>query len=274
MAERLKGKVAVITGAASGIGGGTARRFAAEGAKVVVADMQVEAGEALATALGEALFVKTDVSSEDAVEAAIAAAVARFGRLDCLVNNAGFVGAVGPVAGTSTQAWRATLAVLLDGVFFGMKHAARVLIRQGQGGSILSTSSVAGLRGGFGAHGYTTAKHAVIGLTRSVASELAPHGIRVNAVCPGGVISALSTNLVGDEKEAIRMLAETSPMRAATFPEDIANAFVYLASDEARLITGQTLVVDAGVTMAPEVVMFHTMEPAFMGPASLLDRVQ
>lgn len=277
MSGRLDGKVAVITGAASGIGEATARRFVEEGARLVVADVQDEAGEALAKSLGDAVFVHTDVMSEAAVAGAIAMAVERFGRLDCMVNNAGFVGGIGSIKEYPADNWRATLAVLLDGVFYGCKHAARAIAQHGQGGSILTTSSVAGLRGGFGAHAYTTAKHAVIGLTRSIASELAPEQIRANAVAPGGVLSALTTALVGSEVDAEtldRMAAEASPMKVATYPREIANAFVYLASDEAAQVTGQVIAVDAGATMAPEIPMFHTSPVAFMGPQSVLAAVQ
>lgn len=267
MGDRLKGKVAVITGAASGIGEGTARIFVAEGASVVVADMQLEKGEALARELGNASFIKTDVTSEDAVAAAIDHAIRRFGRFDCMVNNAGFVGGVGSIAEFNTEHWHSTLSALLDGVFYGVKHAARALIKQGQGGSILSTSSIAGLRGGYGAHAYATCKAAVIGLTRSAASELASQRIRVNAVAPGGVISALTLGLMGENPGNVdEMAAAYSPMKMPMYPDEIGQAFAYLASDHARQVTGQVIVVDAGALMAPEPAPFHSMPPAFLGP--------
>ena len=277
MSGRLDAKVAVITGAASGIGEATARRFAEEGARIIVADVQVDEGEALARSLGDAVFVHTDVMSEAAVAGAIATAVDRFGRLDCIVNNAGFVGGIGSIKETPADHWRATLAVLLDGVFYGCKHAAKAIALHGEGGTILTTTSVAGLRGGFGAHAYTTAKHAVIGLTRSIAAELAPEQIRANAVAPGGVLSALTTALVGSEIDAEtldRMAAEGSPMKVATYPREIANAFVYLASDESAHVTGQVITVDAGATMAPEIPSFHTSPVAFLGPQSVLSASQ
>jgi len=267
MGGRLSGKVAVVTGAASGIGEGTARVFVAEGASVVIADMQVERGEALAKELGAASFIKTDVTSEDAVAAAIDHASERFGRFDCMVNNAGFVGGVGPIGEFQSEHWHATLSVLLDGVFYGVKHAARALLKQGQGGSILSTSSIAGLRGGYGAHAYATCKAAVVGLTRSAASELAAHQIRVNAVAPGGVISALTLALIGENAGDIDALAASgSPMKMAMYPDDIGQAFAYLASDGARQVTGQVIVVDAGALTAPEPGPFHSMASGFMGP--------
>ncbi len=271
MSGRLDGKVAIVTGGASGIGEGIARLFAAEGARLVIADVQDEAGAALADELGAACFVRTDVSSEAAVAAAVDHAVAHFGRLDCMINNAGFIGAVGPIAETPYRHWQATMAVLVDGVFFGIKHAARVMKHQGEGGTILTTSSVAGLRGGFGAHAYTTAKHAVIGLTRSAAAELAPQRIRVNAVSPGNVLSALSLSLIGaDAETADRMAAEASPLGVALYPREIAPAFAYLASDESMHVTGQVITVDAGLTMAPEIPGFHKIAPAFLGPAAMV----
>lgn len=268
MGDRLEGKVAVITGAASGIGEGTARIFVAEGANVVLADMQVEKGEALARELGTASFIKTDVTSEDAIAASIAHAIQRFGRFDCMINNAGFVGGVGSISEFKTEHWHATLSVLLDGVFYGIKHAARALIKQGQGGAILSTSSIAGMRGGYGAHAYATCKAAVIGLTRSAASELSSKQIRVNAVAPGGVISALTLGLMGDvdASKIDEMAAAYSPMKLPMYPAEIGQAFAYLASDHARQVTGQVIVVDAGALMAPEPAPFHGMEPGFLGP--------
>ncbi len=274
MGGRLDGKVAVITGGASGIGEATARMFAAEGARLVIADMDESAGEALAHELGDAQFCKTDVMIEANVEAAIARATDTWGKLDCMVNNAGFVGAVGSIRETPHAHWSATLAVLLDGVFFGCKHAARAMQDSLTRGAILNTASVAGLRGGFGAHAYSTAKHAVIGLTRSVASELAPEGVRVNAVAPGAVVTPLIQNMTGMDDDTLRALAEkASPLGQAMYPKEIAGAFTYLASDDAAHVTGEVLTVDAGVMMAPEVADFHKADAAFLGPQSVLERV-
>jgi NAD(P)-dependent dehydrogenase (short-subunit alcohol dehydrogenase family) len=167
MGERLKGRVAVVTGGARGIGEGTVRRFVEEGASVIISDLQAEAGEALARELGAAArFIRTDVTREEDVAAAVDLAVREFGRLDCMINNAGIVGAIGSIKDTSVKAWDATIAVLLRGVFLGMKHAARVMIPQ-QSGSIVSLASTAGVMGGLGPHAYTAAKHAVVGLTKS-----------------------------------------------------------------------------------------------------------
>ena len=252
--RRLEGKVAVITGAASGIGAGTARRFVAEGAMVIVADMQVDAGEALVAELGDRTrFIATDVTNEADVAAAVDLAVAEFGRLDVMFNNAGIVGAVGRISETSAEAWDNTIAILLRGVFLGTKHAARVMRPQGSG-VILNTSSTAGILGGLGPHAYTAAKHGVIGLTKSVANELAPDGIRVNAISPGNTVTAMTAAVIAGDADNVETAAEriasTSPLGYAGFPEDIAAAAVFLASDEARYISGHTLVVDAGQTTA------------------------
>ncbi len=254
MTGRLEGKTALITGAASGIGAGTARLFVDEGANVVLADLQEEAGQKLLADLGpQARFAHCDVTVEDDVAAAVDLAVAEFGRLDVMFNNAGIVGAVGRIAETSVEAWDNTIAILLRGVFLGMKHASRVMVGQ-QGGVIISTSSTAGILGGLGPHAYTTAKHGVIGLTKSVANELAPDGIRVNAISPGNTATAMtaavSTGDADDVAGAAEYIAKGSPLGYAGFPSDIAAAALYLASDDARYVSGHTLVVDAGQTTA------------------------
>lgn len=274
MGARLDGKVAIVTGGASGIGEATARMFAAEGARLVIADMDGSAGETLAKELGDAFFCRTDVTLEDEVANVVAYAVDRYGRLDCMVNNAGIVGAIGSICDTPYNHWKATLAVLLDGVFFGCKHAARAMLASSTRGTILNTASVAGLRGGFGAHAYSTAKHAVIGLTRSVASELAPHGVRANAVAPGAVVTPLIEAITGADGDTLRGLAaQASPLGQATYPRDIAGAFTYLASDDATHVTGEVLTVDAGSMMAPEVADFHKAAATFLGPQGLLERI-
>jgi xanthoxin dehydrogenase len=250
MTGRLDGKVAVVTGGASGIGAGTVRRFLEEGARCVLADVQDEHGEELAKELGaDAFFVYADVSDEAQVANLVAQAVARFGRLDCMFNNAGILGVVGPIAQTAAGAWQRTMDVLLNSVFYGIKHAARVMMPQ-RSGTIINTTSTAGLRAGLGPHAYTTAKHAVVGLTQSVATELGRHQIRVNAIAPGATVSGITAYVsTGDASaldEASRRIARKVPLGRPGYPLDIANAALYLASDESSWTNGAVLVVDAG----------------------------
>jgi NAD(P)-dependent dehydrogenase (short-subunit alcohol dehydrogenase family) len=254
MTGRLEGRTAVITGAASGIGAGTARLFVEEGARVVVADMQVEAGRALVDELGEsARFAELNVLDESQVAAAVDLAVAEFGRLDIMFNNAGIVGAVGRISEMSVEAWDNTINILLRGVFLGVKHAARVMLPQNSG-VILNTASTAGVLGGLGPHAYTAAKHGVIGLTKSVANELAPNAIRVNAIAPGNTVTAMTASVTtgdaNDVEGTTARIASMSPLGYAGVPHDIAAAALYLASDDARYVSGHTLVVDAGQTTA------------------------
>jgi NAD(P)-dependent dehydrogenase (short-subunit alcohol dehydrogenase family) len=253
MSERLQGKVAAITGAASGIGEATARRFIAEGCKVVIGDIQADRGQSIADELGDnAVFQRCDVTREEDVAGLVDRAVSEFGKLDIMYNNAGIVGAVGPIDLTPEAEWSATLAILLNGVFFGMKHAARVMKPQNSG-SIISTTSTAGLHGGLGPHTYCAAKHAVVGLTKNVSAELCHWGIRVNAIAPAGVatpmVASLSSDEIYDLEPVKAMLAQTSTLknRAGT-AEDVANAALWLASDESGYTTMHTLTTDAGVT--------------------------
>ncbi len=276
MQHRFEGQVAMVTGAASGIGRGVAERLVAEGAQVVVADLQRDAGEAVAAALGSAArFVAVDVTDEAQVAAAVDLATAEFGRLDVMVANAGIVGVVGPIADTPTEAWHRTVAVLLDGVFYCMKHAARVMVPAGRG-AIVSTSSTAGILGGLGPHCYTACKHAVIGLTKSVASELAGHGIRVNAVAPGNTATTMTATVTVGDPHAIesteQAIAARSPLGISGTPADIAAAVAYLASDEARYVTGHTLVVDAGETALGGPGRFHSVASQLFGEAGRRER--
>jgi NAD(P)-dependent dehydrogenase (short-subunit alcohol dehydrogenase family) len=249
---RLDGKVAVVTGGASGIGAGTVARFIEEGARVVVADLQREAGEAVAAEYGDAaVFHPTNVLNESDIAGAVDLAVSSFGSLDVMFNNAGIVGATGSIAELSEESYDETVGILLKGVFFGMKHAARVMIPQGSG-VIVSTASTAGVVGGLGPHLYTAAKHGVIGMTKSVANELGPHGIRVNAVAPGNTVTAMTATIHGgdpdDESEVTEHIISRSLLGVAGLPVDVANAVLYLASEEGRYVTGHCLVVDAGQT--------------------------
>ena len=258
MPGRLNGQVAIITGGASGMGAATCRRFVEEGAKVVVADLQQDKGEALADELGpSAKFVLTDVGNEADIQAMVATALDAFGRLDCLFNNAGFGGVRGEIHETDMgDAYQRTVAGLLTGPILGMKHAAPIMKRQGNG-SIISTASVAGMRGGMGPHVYSALKAAVIGLTQSVAVELAEFHVRVNAICPGGIVTPIflggnrikagaNTTL----EETLRpAFAQMQPVPRAGEGFDIANAALFLASDESSFVTGHALVVDGGLTV-------------------------
>ncbi len=249
---QLQDKVAVITGGASGIGEATARLFVEEGARVLIADMQAERGAALAEELGEAAaFLPVEVRQEAEVKAAVDDAVARWGRLDCMFNNAGFGGALGPLEEIPADDFDLTFAVLVRGVFLGMKHAIPVMKAQGSG-CILNTGSIAGLMAGRGPNIYCAAKAAVIHLTRTTALEVADWQIRVNAICPGYIMTPLSANTVGRADpvldERYEEYAGQQPIPRPGLPEDIARMALFLAGDGAGFVTGQALTVDGGVT--------------------------
>ena len=245
----FEGKVYVVTGGASGIGEATTRALVSRGARVVIADLQQEPGEALVKELGDsAVFVKTDVTREEDIVAAVELAVERFGALDGMVNNAGVVGAVGSIMDTSVEAFDRTMSILSRAVFLGIKHAARAM-REQKSGAIVSLASTAGVMGGLGPHVYTMAKHGVVGITKSAAAELAPLGIRVNAVAPGGTVTPMTSALGdNDPDNTAAFIAEGSPLGIPCVAEDIANGIIFLLGDDARQMTGHTLVLDAGLT--------------------------
>jgi NAD(P)-dependent dehydrogenase (short-subunit alcohol dehydrogenase family) len=249
---RLDGKVAIITGAASGMGKAAARLFSSEGAHVVLADLNGPGGEAASQEASEAgqrcVFQRTDVSAEADIKALVARALSEFGRLDVMFNNAGIGGAVGPLETIEVDDWDRTQAVCLRGVFLGIKHSAAPMRAQG-GGSIVSTASIAGIDGYPNLHAYCAAKAGVVNLTRSASIEFAADRIRVNSIAPGGVSTPIIGGGANFNKAAIdAALVAAQPLPLAGQPEDIAEAALFLASDAARFITGHCLVVDGGAT--------------------------
>jgi xanthoxin dehydrogenase len=217
---RLSNKVAVITGGASGIGAASVQRFIDEGCRVVIGDIQRGPGEAFAARFGAAArFAVCDVTREEDVAALADLAVSEFGQLDIMFNNAGIVGAIGPIDTTPAAEWGASLDVLLNGVFYGMKHAARVMKPRGSG-SIISMASTAGLMGGLGPHAYAAAKHAVVGLTKNVAAELCRSGIRVNAIAAASMATPMVANVLTGDPGASRKPSECwlLPRRCAIVP--------------------------------------------------------
>ena len=256
----LDGKVAVITGATSGIGARTAEVFVAQGAKVVLAGRRKDRGEKLARKLGDAAsFIRTDVSIEADVAAMINYAVTRFGRLDCLMNNAGRGSQFVTIPEASLEEFDAVIAVHLRAVLAGMKYAARVMTPQGSG-SIINIASVNGFRAGLGGHYYAAAKAASIHLTRCAAMELGEKGIRVNSISPGmtatgafGKYGGMSHDEADDHPEyaeaAIRAVAPRwQPLHRVASADDIAQAALFLGSDASRMVTGHNLVVDGGIS--------------------------
>lgn len=255
--NRLDGKVAVVTGGASGIGAATVRLFVSEGAKVVIADLQDEVGAALAGELGaNVAAVRCNVAREADVANAISTAVDRWGRLDVLYNNAGFGGASGPLDETSVEDYDMTMDVLLKSVFLGIKHASPHMKAQ-RSGSIISTASVCAFEAGIGNQLYSVAKAGVVMLTKAAALELAEFDVRVNAVCPGYIATPLAAGRPISTAEPERVAAAVDRLRSSNMdvqplarsgePEDIANMVLFLASDESRWVTGQAMVVDGGL---------------------------
>jgi len=266
MAGRLEGKVAVITGACSGIGLGTVEVFLAEGARVVAADLQDEKGAMLEQRFaGRLAYAHCDVTREADIVAALARARDAFGGLDVLFNNAGAVPLVGGVEAMTAAGWDATFALLVRAPALGIHHAAP-LMRERGGGSIVNTASVAGLQAGWGPLAYSVAKAAVIHLSRCAAAELAAQNIRVNAICPGLIATSIFGNALGATREVSDQIAarvaengaKAQPVKKAGLPEDIGRAALYLACDESAFVTGAHFVVDGGITVGPR----HSWDPA------------
>jgi NAD(P)-dependent dehydrogenase (short-subunit alcohol dehydrogenase family) len=274
MAGRLDGKVAVITGGCSGIGLGTAELFVAEGAKVLVADVQDEKGQALEARLGGALvYAHCDVLQESDIAAALAKAKTVFGGLDILFNNAGLSDQMRTPAEIEVEAWDRIFALLVRAPALGIKHAAPLMAERGAG-AIVNTASVAALHVGYAPIGYSCAKAAVLHLTKVMAPQLATQKIRVNAVCPGLIPTPIFGASVGLPREAAEHVAAllrerapgVQPTPRAGAPADIAEAVLYLASDAASFVTGTHIVVDGGLTIAPR----HAWDPNVPNPIQAL----
>lgn len=240
---RFTGKVAAVTGAGSGIGAAAALRFAAEGAAVLVSDINLASATQIAAEIakagGRAVALRTDVASESDVAALVDRAVAEFGRLDVMVNNAGIGGLETSVDTIEDAAWRKLMSINLDGVFYGVKHAARVMKVAKVRGSIVNVSSILGLVAFEHAVAYTAAKHGVVGLTKAAALELAPLGIRVNTVNP----AFIKTPLIAGLEEAVLPL---HPAARLGTPEEVAALICFLGADEASFVTGASYLVDGG----------------------------
>jgi NAD(P)-dependent dehydrogenase (short-subunit alcohol dehydrogenase family) len=250
---RVDGKVAIVTGGASGIGRATARMLAAEGAAVVIGDVDEAAGavaEEIRGAGGGASFVRTDVTAWDDVRGLVAAAVEEHGRLDVMVNNVGV--AIGGAAGEmSEQDWNRVIDVNLTGVWRGMRHAIPEMLRIG-GGSIVNVSSVQSLVGFVGWSGYAASKGGINALTQQAAVEYAPQGIRVNAIIPGTILTGMNEGILRDHPDPDGLMAQWTamhPIGRIGQPEEVAAAVVYLASDESSFVTGMLLRVDGGMVV-------------------------
>ncbi len=249
MGGLVDGKVALVTGAASGIGRAAALAFAREGAVVVAADRDTDGGEitveAVRAAGGDATFRACDVTSEDEVQALVAAVVDTHGRLDCAHNNAGITGAMGAVHQLEREGWEHTLTVNLTGVFLCLKHELVQMLAQGSG-AVVNTASAAGLVGVPGLAPYCASKHAIIGLTKTAALENAAAGVRVNAVLPGSIDTPMLHDYMSLGPAVEKAIKASQPGGRLGLPEEIAEAVVWLCSDRASFVTGTPMLVDGG----------------------------
>lgn len=253
MTGRLEGKVALVTGAGSGIGRASAVVFAREGAKVIVADVDVDNGEDTAHQIEEAggncAFVKADVSQPTEVEAMVNKAIGIYGQLDCAFNNAGIEGTIGvPTADYIEEVWERVIAINLKGVWLCMKYEIPQMLKQG-GGAIVNMASVAGLVGGTVGAAYYASKHGVVGLTKAAAIEYGQSAIRVNAVCPGVIRTRMGESLFKDnpDPEAEARIVGLHPIGRIGMPEEVAESVVWLCSDAASFVTGHAMPVDGGL---------------------------
>ncbi|XP_017977965.1 PREDICTED: secoisolariciresinol dehydrogenase [Theobroma cacao] len=260
--RRLEGKVALITGGASGIGKCTAKVFAHHGAKVVIADIQDELGHSVCEAVGPSncSYVHCNVTDEDQIKNAVDKAVATHGKLDIMFNNAGITDPIkARIIDNEKSDFERVLSVNVTGVFLGIKHAARVMV-PARNGSIISTASVSSTVGAAATHAYCASKHAVLGLTRNAAVELGQFGIRVNCLSPFALATPLATEVLGiNDEELEKGMGLVANLKGVTLKaEDIANAALYLASEEGRYVSGHNLFVDGGFTIFnPSLSMFQ-----------------
>lgn len=245
----MKGKVALVTGGAAGIGRATALLFSEKGAKVVVADVTTEEGQDIADLIrkngGEAIFVRCDVSKSKEVEALVNETAKTYGRLDYAFNNAGIEGKTAPTADCSEENWDRTVAINLTGVWLCMKHEIPQMLKQ-RAGAIVNNSSVAGIVGFAGLPAYVATKHGVVGLTKTAALEYAKQGIRVNAVCPGVIKTAMVERVIGGNPSVEAQFVAIEPIGRLGYPREVAEAVVWLCSDAASFVTGIAMPVDGG----------------------------
>jgi NAD(P)-dependent dehydrogenase (short-subunit alcohol dehydrogenase family) len=250
MRDMFVGKVALVTGAGSGIGRAAALAFAREGARVIVADVTVDAGQETVRAIGahdgEALFVQADVSVTGDVSAMVERAVTTYGRLDCAFNNAGIEGEMATTAECSEENWDRTIAINLKGVWLCMKHEIPHMLEQG-GGAIVNCASIAGLVGFPNLPAYTASKGGIVQLTRTAALEYAQSGIRVNALCPGVIHTPMVDRITNRDPETEAQFTGLEPIGRMGTPEEMAEAAIWLCSDAASFITGHPLVADGGL---------------------------
>lgn len=247
----LQGKVAVVTGAASGLGKAIVERFSKEGAAIVVADINEDLGRDVAASIASSHFIKVDVTDPASVEQLVRSSVEHYGQIDILVNNAGIEGELSPTIDSSLENWHKVIAVNLDGVYFGIKYGVAAMLANRNGGVVLNMSSIVGLVGFGNLPPYSASKAGVIQLSRAAAIEYAAQRIRVNAICPTVVRTPLLERVIEnspDPKQTRERMENMNPLPGLPTPDDVAAAALFLASDEAKFITGIALPIDGGYT--------------------------